>query len=128
MNDYSLKIRQIILLLSLASPVISAQNIYLSSGVTFNSTTIKIINSQNGNLDDYKAHKFAIDYLNILTEIEISDKSSFKTGIYFHPEYFEYNTSERDSYGGTTHYYYNANKILKRNLDFPFLDIDHLIV
>jgi hypothetical protein len=112
--------RIIILIVFSLGTLAYGQNLHLSSGIILNSSSVTIENNKNGKLIDYNSTRASLG-LNLLFEPKSAYIVSFKTGIFFHPEYFEYDLYFSDYWAGKLSWKQYTLTIKRLKLDFPFL-------
>jgi len=114
------KIFLVFLLIILCTVHYAEGQIYISSGISINSASVKVINLNTDMLEKYRASKLAPDFINIMFAIKVSNQFCIKSGFYTHPEYFKY-TAYHNFYTGNPKIVFHTEEVMSRNFDFPLL-------
>jgi hypothetical protein len=113
--------KKLIFLLSFFSSALQAQNLYLSSGISYNSMSTTVYNDRLHSYQKTISHKSSIDFINVMIEKKISGSLSLKTGIYNHVEFFQYERYYADMMGGRLSWEGGKYDFKVRNFDIPLL-------
>jgi hypothetical protein len=114
-------LKRYIFLYFLAGGYLNAQNLYISSGVYYNSVSTTVFNARIQNLQKYKASVTSMDFINILFEIVLDNRISLKTGLYRHSDYFKYERYYGDSGGARFTWEGGPYDFNARSIDIPLL-------
>jgi hypothetical protein len=120
---------KIFIIFLLISSSVFCQSLHIGTGISSTFASMEAVGKNYGQLEESHSRKIAPD-INLLFETRRFGIISFKTGLFFHPEYYRYNHyisksvgSDGNIWGGNWWLIYYADPVdeLIFNIDFPMM-------